>query len=228
MRAVIKCDADIIDDQLTQWLEQRNWLPNEPQNADIVQQHRSETLEYVPAQDRVIAEHTHILTLFDETTRAWGTVCRPNKNRLTFRLKHPVSEKLKKACERLVTDVQSNSSLRFSETKIEVLEPQGEHRAFAGTVLSPDRWDVVKQEKRTEYRVMLASGAIAVLTLLATSPALRPLVLSPFATAWATWVGGILERLGTTAIVTAIVAGLQLYLHWKDVQRQPPVRWMLD
>lgn len=228
MRAVIKCDADIIDDQLTQWLEQRNWLPNEPQNAQLVEQHRAETLEYVPAQDRTIAEHTHILTLFDETTRAWGTVCRPNKKRLTFRLKHPVSEKLKKACERLVTDILSNSSLQFSETKIEVLEPQGEHRAFAGTVLSPHRWHVVKQERRTEYRVMLASGAIAIGTLLATSPALRPLLLSPFALDWATWVGGILERLGTTAVVTAIVAGLQLYLHWKDVQREPPIRWMLD
>jgi hypothetical protein len=228
MRAVIKCEGELIDAQLREWLELHNWLPNDDQASQVVEQHKRETLQYVPEQDRTIAEHTHCLTLFDELTRAWGTVCRPNKHRLTFRLKHPVSERLKSACERLVVEIHGNSLLKFAETTIEVLEPQGEHQAFVGTVLPSTRWDLVKREKRTEYRVSLAAGVITVLCLAATTPWFQPIVLSPFSQAWAEWMKGILERLGTTAIVTSIVTALEVFLHWRELVKGPPIRWRLE
>lgn len=228
MRAVIKCEGELQDQQLSAWLENHNWLPNEAQDSPVVEGHKQETLRYIPDQDRTIAEKTHCLTLFDEVTRSWGTVCRPNKHRLTFRLKNPVSDKLKKACERFVLDVHKVGDLRFAETTIEVLEPQGEHQAFVGTVLPATRWDLVKREKRTEYRVMLASGVITILCLASTTPWFKPVVLSPFSADWARWMEGILERLGTTAIVTSIVSGLEVFLHWRELEKGPPVRWRLE
>jgi|SRR5215213_2775458 len=228
MRAVIKCQGEIIDQQLEEWLDGKNWLPNQPQNSPLVEEHKKETLAYVPQHDRVIAESTHCLTLFDEVTRSWGTVCRPNRNRLTFRLKNPVSEKLKKACEKLVADIQTNTLLQFAEFKIEVLEPQGEHQAFVGHVLPSNRWDYVKLQKKTEYRVMVASCVIAILSLALTTPLLKPIALSPFSETWGEWFSGILERLGTTAFVTFIVSSLEVYLYKKDLDKLPPVQWDLD
>jgi hypothetical protein len=163
-------------------------------------------------------------------------VSNPSKHALTFRLKTPVSERLKAACEKLVADLQPvvgdrdkgrNPAFAFV-SRVEVLEPNSQDHAFSGEILPPSRFWLAVQERKTEAYVGAFAAALAILLLVVTSPSIKAAVLS-FATAdWQDWISGNLERFTTATLVTLAISWFEVALHWFDIRRKSSIRWTLD
>jgi hypothetical protein len=217
-------------------LKEQDWWPNLPQDHEAVEERKQEILAHVNEGDRDIATGTHLYTLYDAETRSWGIVSNPTKGVLTFRIKNPVSDKLKTAAEKLVFDLQDihkqrrssdNITLSFFPT-IEVLEPDSSSRAFSGEILSSNKLKHAIDQRKIEATVGLIAALAAIFFSVLTIPSNKSPIFQRLSPEWYMWLSGFLERLATSAIVVATISWLHLLLHWLSLRRKGLVSWSLD
>lgn len=236
MRAIIKCRAIIDTEELDAVLSQHEWWPNLPQECEEIKAKRNDILEHIPPEDRTIAEKTYLFTIYDEGSRSWGIVSNPAKHVLTFRIKNPVSDKLKSACEKIVKDLRTSSGGKKKDDKIsfdffpkvEVLEPNSDNHAFSGEILPPKRLLLAIKERKTEAYVGLFTAITTIFVLFFTSPIGSLFVFNNVSTGWKVWLSGNLERISTAVLVTTIISWFEVILHWFDIRRKSIIRWSLE
>jgi hypothetical protein len=236
MRAVIRCKTNIESEALDGLLSERDWWPSLPQEHEVVEERRREILEHVKEGDRDIAEGTHLYTIYDADTRTWGTVSNPTKGKITFRLKNSVSDRLKRATEKLIYDFQTFSAgkLQLDEVgfdfhpMIEVLEPDSQNYAYSGEIIPKNKLKYAINQRKIEATVGLIAALFAVLFSLLTVPSIRSPLFQRLAPEWFVWLSGFMERLATSAIVVATISWLNLLLHWLELRRRGVIRWSLD
>lgn len=135
MRAIITCTTHISNEKLKGLLVKLNFCPNRDISEDQKKQlkeliifnqdeitkdipdgiilNKDENKKDVVDNAKIIHEVsvlTTVCTLYDGETRTWGIVSRPNKDRLIFRLKNPISTRLKLACSALITALRSKKA----------------------------------------------------------------------------------------------------------------------
>jgi hypothetical protein len=236
MRAIIKCDSTIDIDVLEAFLSTKNLWPALPQDHPEVQRRRQELLDTIAPEDRALAESTLLYTIYHDGTKTWGIINRPSKHSYTFRLKNPVAIKLQSACQKLVADMQTaggtygtdGHSLFTFTAPIDVLEPGKDDHAYFGEVMPQQRLQMVVQKRRTEAMVGICAAAVGVIMLLLTIPPVGNQLLALLGPNWMPWVRGLLERLSSSAFVTAIVSWLNIFFFWLDIRRRPAIRWSLE
>jgi hypothetical protein len=217
-------------------LSERDWWPNLPQDHEAIEEKRQDILSHVREGDKDIASGTHLYTIYDAETRSWGIVSNPTKGVLTFRIKNPVSDKLKTAAEKLVFDIQEmykrrrstdDMTLSFYPT-IEVLEPDSPSRAFSGEILSANKLRHAIDQRKIEATVGLIAALAAVFFSVLTLPSSRSPIYLRLTPEWYEWLVGFLERLATSALVVATISWLHLLLHWLSLRRKGLILWSLD
>lgn len=228
MRSIIRVTTNLPEDRLDDFLRSRGWSPNF-KKQELFDIKRKEILEAVHPDDIDVVRETLLpYTLLHDPTKTWGVVNKPNDTMVTFRLKNPIPDRLKRATEKLVKDLQSfdeeENSITFEFDKIEVLEPQGFIHAFAGSVLPRNRLTLAIQRRRTEWAVGTAAFITAVVLLVLTIPTIRGAMFSSN-NEWSSWTVGFLERLSTSAIVTGTVSWLNVILYWFELRRQATIIW---
>lgn len=236
MRAILRCSTSVEREGLDALLSSQNWWPSVSQDHEIVKSQRSDILSHISDQDRDLAQETLLYTIYDDTTKTWGIVSNPTKHALTFRLKNPVSERLKAACEKLVADLQPLASGRDGArrpalafvSRVEILEPNSQDHAFSGEILPPKRFWLAVQERKTEAYVGAFAAGLALLLLVATSPPLKRVLLSAATPEWQGWLSGNMERFSTATLVTLAISWFEVALHWFDTRRRSTIRWTLD
>lgn len=115
MRAIISCTTPLSNEEIIAVLNDINWIPNtcvDPNEltkleTDIASK-REEIFINIPSEIITTLKATTFATIYDGDTKTWGIVTRINKNRITFRLKNPISSRLKIACESLVNQLRSD------------------------------------------------------------------------------------------------------------------------
>lgn len=236
MRAILRCSTTVEKEELDGLLSSQNWWPNISQEHEIVKAHREDIVSHIAEQDRDLAHATLLYTIYDDTTKTWGIVSNPSKHALTFRLKNPVSERLKAACEKLVADLQPVGGDRDRAkgpafvfgSRVEVLEPNSQDHAFSGEILPPKRFWLAVEERKTEAYVGAFAAALALLLLIATSPPVKAAFLSGARPEWQGWLSGNLERFTTATLVTLTISWFEVILHWFDIRRKGFIRWILE
>lgn len=124
LRAIITCTTCINDDnKIKRILEEINWIPKftdpgiskDSQTRDefikMMDTKKGDILTNIPDESKEIINATTICTIYNGETKTWGIVSRPNKFLISFRLKNPLSTRLKAACKSLII------SLRFYNGK---------------------------------------------------------------------------------------------------------------
>jgi hypothetical protein len=236
MRAVIRCRTNVEPQALDALLSERDWWPNLPQEHEVVQERKQEILDQVKEGDRDIAEGTHLYTIYDAETRSWGIISNPTKGLITFRIKNPVSDRLKKATEKLIYDFQVANPTKMRKDgicfdfhpMIEVLEPNSTNHAYSGEIIPSNKLRFAVQQRKIEASVGLIAALFAVLFSLLTIPSIRSPLFQRLPTEWFTWLSGFMERLATSSIVVATISWLNLLLHWLELRRKGLVSWSLD
>ncbi len=228
MRAIIRITTNLPDDRLDDLLRSYGWL-SRLSDQEFIERKRKEILDSIHPDDLPIVKDTLLpYTLLHDPTKTWGIVNRPVDNLITFRLKNPIPDRLKAATEKLVRDLQDfnkhEKKIFFEFEEIEVLEPQGFMHAFAGEVMPRNRLSLAINRRRTEWLVGIVAFVVAAILLTMTFPSMRGHLFAANAT-WASWEVGFLERLSTSAIVTATVSWLNVILYWFELRRQDVVIW---
>ncbi|MEW6222929.1 MAG: hypothetical protein AB1476_06505 [Candidatus Hadarchaeota archaeon] len=229
MRSIIRVTTNLPDDRLDDFLGSHGWTPRIDSKSVLFETRRKEILDTVHPDDIDIVQATLLsYTLLDDPTKTWGIVNKPNDTSITFRLKNPIPDRLKKATEKLVRDLQSvtekEKEITFVFEKIEVLEPQGFMHAFTGSILPKNRLALAIERRRTEWAVGAAAFITAIALLILTVPIVKEAIFPPNGE-WTSWTIGFLERLSTSAIVTATVSWLNVILYWFELSRQATVIW---
>lgn len=237
MRAILRCETSFDEKQLETYFSQTIWWPTVDQGSAIVEGHKSDIISHIAPDDRPLAESTFVFTIYDDATRTWGIVSRPTHHALAFRLKNPIAERLKLACERLVKDLEpvnadqgkmgSRRAFRF-EPSVEVLEPNSQDHALAGEILPPKRLLFAIQERRSEAWVGAFTAVVGVVLLVLTSPPIKPVLLARVEELWRPWVSGNMERVSTAALVTLAISWFEVLLHWFDIRRRSSIRWTVE
>lgn len=236
MRAILRCSTKVENEELDSLLASLNWWPNLEQDDPILQERSDDIMNHIAQEDRDLAKKTLLYTVYDDTTKTWGIVSRPSTHMLTFRLKNPVSERLKAACEKLIADLQpvraergraKTEAFAFS-ARIEVLEPNSQDHAFSGEILPPMRFLLAVRERKTEAYVGAFTACIAILLATLTSPPVKAALLPSLTGEWQQWVSGNLERFTTAALVTMVISWFEVMLHWFDMRRKSYIRWILE
>jgi len=228
MRAIIRINTNIPDERIDDVLKSYGWFPKLT-NQDVCNRNRDEILQTVHKDDIEVVRGSLLdYVVLHDPTKTWGIINKPTDNAITFRLKNPVPDRLKTATEKLVKNLQSVSekdkSLFFEFEKIQVLEPGGDIHAFSGTVLPKGRLGLAIQRKKTEWVVGIAALLATLFLLFITIPPMRGIIF-PLSSSWSTWGVNFLDRLSTSAIVTATVSLLNVFLYWFDLSRQSVVVW---
>ena len=235
MRAIIRCTATFEKQDLESLLADINWWPTVDQSDPLVRDRAQDIITHIADSDRGLAERTLLCTIYDDATKTWGIVSNPSLHVLTFRLKNPVSEKLKVACERLVIQLQPHvpdhrsgrTPVEFSPS-VEIFEPNSQDHAFSGAILPPARFWLAVKERKTEAYVGLFTTLLAIVFLTSTSPLVRPWLMRGFDSDWQQWFSGNLERFSTAALVTLTISWFEVFLHWFSLRRQSSIRWTLE
>ncbi len=236
MRAVIRCRTNVEPEALDALLSKRDWWPAVPQDHELVEERKRDILNQVKEGDRDIAEGTHLYTIYDAETRSWGIISNPTKRTITFRLKNPVSDRLKAATEKLIYDFQvlgennrkpDGMLFEFFPT-VEVLEPNSQNHAFSGVIIPAGTLKYAIDKRTIEAAAGLIAALFAAMFSLLTIPSARSLLFNWLSPEWFTWLSGFLERLATSAIVVATISWLNLLLYWLDLRQRGVVRWSLD
>lgn len=121
MRAIITCTTCIKDDnKIKRILEEINWIPSKLTDVEefkgMMNEQMEGILDNIPAESKKIIEATTICTIYNGETKTWGIVNRPNKFLISFRLKNPLSTRLKAACRSLILSLRSyNGKFAFEE-----------------------------------------------------------------------------------------------------------------
>lgn len=72
-----------------------------------MKQQKEDILKNIPPQSKKIIDDTTICTIYNGETKTWGIVTRPNKFLISFRLKNPLSTRLKAACRSLILSLRN-------------------------------------------------------------------------------------------------------------------------
>ena len=241
MRAIITCKADVDLKELDGLLEKIGWWPALAQDHEEVVKRKNDILTHISDDDRVVAQETFVCVIYDEITRSWGIVSRPNKNALTFRIKNPISDRLKMACQMLVRNLQDMSNKKLHGEKaiqfefnerIDVLERESVNYAFFGKILPPERWETVQEDKKNEIRLILWAFMAFLVILSMTIPnvvsSAKTLLPTLAQNGWIDFIKGLMDRIGSSAIVTAVVTALNVYFHYIDVSKISTIKWVLN
>ncbi len=234
MRAIIRCKSNVELNELDGLLTEKGWWPNISQDHEEVVRRKENILSHVASEDVVMVRETYQYTIYDDTTKSWGIISAPARRLINFRLRNPDSDRLKAACEKLVTDLQgSNMSRKRGDidisftfvSKIEVLEPNSMDHAYSGEVLPARRIAYVLRKKRPEFWVGVLAGLSALIFLVLTIPPIAQLAYGSLSQDWIKFTNGFFDRLATSAIVTATVSILNVILYWIDLRRKPIIIW---
>jgi len=236
--ATIDASSDILDSlpqALQHFLIDHGWWPALDQEHPEIVTMRNEILKTVSNGDHTLAKETCLFTIYHEESRSWGIISRPNRQVITIRIKNPVAERLKRAAEKMVNDCQSLASrkrrdpdMRFQfRSRVEVFEQGNGDHAYFGEILPASRFRLAIQQRRTEFYFGLIASVVAILLLFCTLPPIIHLLFGHMAPEWQAWYKGVLERQASSAIVTATVSWLNVFLHWLDLRRKSGIRWLV-
>lgn len=95
-------------------------------------------------------------------------------------------------------------------------------------MLPRQRLPLVLEQRRVEVLVGSCAVVFGLLMMVLTAPPIIAWLLRSFDPTWAIWTRGLLERLGSSAVVTATVSWLNLLFHWLDHSRRPAIKWALQ
>jgi hypothetical protein len=239
VRAIIKVRTTVEREKLESLLEEIDWWPSLAQDHEVVKARKKEIIDTIAKEDLSLAESTYVCTIYDDNSKSWGIVSRPSEHGLAFRIKNPVSDRLKTAAEKLVGDLQavsgrregrkgSESTVSFDfRSHIEVLEPGSENHAYYGEVLTANRFALAVQQRRVEAIVGIGAAVVSLILLLLTFPSVASALFGSLSKADNVWLIDSLGRLATSAIVTATVSLLEVFLHWTDLRRKTVVQWSI-
>lgn len=158
----------------------------------------------------------------------------PTQHFINVRIRNRDSERLKTACERLVSDLQGLGHGRRSGDeddrfefvgRIEVLEPNSTDHAYSGEVLSRSRFIYARRKRGTEFWVGVLAAVSGAVFLVMTLPPVTEALFSGMDPDWQLFIKGTFDRLATSAIVTATVSLLTVILYWFDLRRKSIVIW---
>ena len=235
-----------------------NWWPELSQDHKEIIKHKDEIISIVSPDDQDMVKETFLCIIYDEATRTWVLVNHPTTKGITFRLKNDDSDKLKRACERLVTDLQNCNQQEKSNKKnevaikfdfisrIEVREPTRPDHTYSGEIIPAQRWKLAIKQKNTELYLSIISGFVAIGLILLSLPIGHVILATnalpiethvPFIQDlnflkdhpdWCEFFKGLIERLGTSAVVTATISLLSIILFYLDIRQKPMVRWSIS
>ncbi|WP_292379149.1 hypothetical protein [Methanosarcina sp. UBA289] len=262
MRAIISCTTPLSNEEIIAILSDINWVPNTcvnseelPQLEKDIAERKEEIFINIPLEIITTLKATTFATIYDGDTKTWGIVTRTNKYRITFRLKNPISSRLKKACESLVSQLRSdipyktlknklnneaeNTHEIFNEynkvlfklsTPIQILEKDTDHESFYGEILNESLIKATMADKSNQAIIVLSSGLVTLLLFVVTSPYCSFIFSGKWLIPldWAEWLDGILGRVSTATLVTFFVGLLELYLYWVYLTKVAPIRWVTE
>ena len=235
MRAIIKCKCNVEPNALDGLLTEKGWWPVLSQEHEEIIKRRDELLGHVADDDLVMVKDTLQFTIYDDITKSWGIVSNPTRHFIDFRIRNRDSERLKFACERLVTDLQDISQRARNKKeeganftfvgKIEVFEPNSSDHAYFGEVLTRNRFTYARHKRAVEFWVGISALIVGVVLLILNLPFISNFIFANTASEWATYFKGLIDRFGSSAMVTATVSLLNVFLYWADLRRKSVVIW---
>jgi hypothetical protein len=194
---------------------------------------RNEIVNQVYDEDRDLVEKTLKFVIYEEISKTWGVVNKPNAGVFTFRMKNTSSDKLKYTVDKMIKGLtveaphyerDGKPAVSFSEG-IEVLEPASDKTAFYGTIINTKPLGLAIKERRREVFVGIVVAGLAVTASLLSMPPFIALWQGAF---WADWIAGNLARMATAALAAMIISWAEVYLHWRDIRREAPIRWVFE
>lgn len=242
MRAIVKCTASGHTEgknqceKLQKLLDQHNWCPRLSADDRELETRKAEILLNVADDDRNLVEKTFFCTIYDEDSKTWGIVNNPTSHAFTFRLKNPISDRLKAATEKLVADLSGvtsggkaagNGPFEF-HNPIVVLEPTSQHHAFVGEVLPAKGLILAMKEKKRETYVGGLTIFLTVVFMILSLPWTTQHLFGQFSQSFQDWIAGNLSRFSTAALVTATISWFEVILYWFQERRHSAVRWTLE
>jgi hypothetical protein len=235
MRAVITCRTQANKNEMEQFLRENYWLPSAGQEDEYVIKMRDEIILQISPDDKEYAEKNIWFTVFDISTRSWGIVDNPIHGTLVFRIKNSVSQRLERASQKLVDDLNKAPNLKVGfDPRIDVLQANTGQHAFFGEILLPKPFGRIRRaisDRGIDATVGLIAGLIALALLIITIPSINPAVMSFLAItdkSWQDWWNGSFARLSTSAIVTFTVTWSGILVHWLRIRRKAIIDWSVD
>jgi hypothetical protein len=242
MRAIVHCyieghkNIDSLKSDFGRALDANDWLPSIGEEHPLLLKHKDEILNLVANSDVEFVKETFYRMVHEEKSGTWGLVNNPSPRGFTFRLKNPDPGRLKIATEKLVANLAAFFPDRLRsdlgkidfDTKIVVLEPQGEHPQFFGEILPAKGLGLAMRERKTETYVGLLTLLLGMGLLILTSPVVASVAFSVLSPPWQDWLNGNLSRFATAAWVTTTISWFEVLLHWFSVRRQNSIRWTLE
>lgn len=233
------------------FLQIKEWIPNISPHSVLVQEKQKEILETIKDDHLPLVENTFVGTIIHSHTYSWGIFNRPVDFGIEFRIKQPIPNKLRNACEKLVSDIHGttipfeiprnygedngdpnseNNTICGTITikllpQIDVLEPGSEHQAFGGEIMTEHLRELAFEEKSVEVKIGTYAAIFAVLLLVITIPPI--FAVFNVGEPWVTWIKGTLDRLSTSAIFSSAVSWVNVYLHYQKLKEQKTaiIRW---
>lgn len=208
--------------------------PALPQDHPEVRRVMQDILDNVADSDKPVIAETIMFAIWDAETNTYGIVNQTGYYTVEFRLKNPVSDKLKKACTDLVRDLRDYvkrspgepiEELTFSP-RIEVLEPRSQHQALTGFIGEEKSWKRAKEDRRPSYILAIITTILFLFCLWITSPLgyLKAGEVSD-GSDWQRWAGVLCSHASPAALVTACISWLEVGLHWKTLKTHYPIDW---
>jgi hypothetical protein len=233
MRAIVKVKSRVDSNKLDDVLKDAGWWPNLAQDHEEIIKRRDELLDHVAPEDVRLVKETLLFTIYDDITKSWGIVNSPTTHHIDFRIRNRDSDHLKNACERLVADIQrAGKSVRREEdadfsfsSKIEVFEPNSSDHAYYGDILPRKRFTYARHRRQTEFWVGVLAAIVGLVLLVLALPPIANQIFASFSPDWQEYLKGFVDRLATSAIVTATVSLLNVFLFWLDFRRKPIINW---
>ncbi len=232
MRAIFDCETTY-EGKIDEVVEKCHWLPSKGVEKEYLDKKRDEVIASLPQEVQERVRSTVECVIFDRTTETWGTVTVETTGILTFRLKNPDADKLRRATERLVEEIDNYSVVHGNHLKlpehVQILQANVTHLAFNGTIVlfRKGTFRFALKEKQTEVRIVQFALAILFLLLVATFPYVKKTVAEVFSNLsqvngplFAEWVFGNLDRLTTSMLTTIVVAALGIAFYYSSLRQQ--------
>ena len=218
--AVARGDVERTRTMVIDYLDKIGWTPSTGQDHTETIKAARDLINHIAENQRGIAEATHFLTIIDPATQTWGIVSAPTHTSITIRLKNPIADRLKRACETLVEKIinenKKNKSFFFKQAEnhitlkpmetISVLEPNSDTHAYTGTIVANATFTLAKSERRPEFIVFVVSFLLAISAMWYTSPWSGYFTEGMTEGSMTEWKYSTAARLSTAFLVTAFVS----------------------
>jgi hypothetical protein len=241
-----------LDEILLDFLSSKGWLPTTSQDANLVAEKSKEILKTIKDDHLEMVMTTFLGTIIHTPTVTWGVINRPAEFRIEFRLKQPLPEKLRQACEELVNDLQEahipiavdntperqdeHGSIRKANLiinfypRIQILEPGSEHQASSGEIVPRQPkalWKLSRENKSVDVTVGIFASILAVILLVVTTPIAFSVIGLNSQNEWYSWTKGLLDRLATSAIFSAVISWVSVFLYYNELKAQNAIiKWV--